>query len=265
LFAILREKDDLISTYLVRSESVVSSVNSDPNMLKYYALTVTVVVIVGVIAYFYFKNNPGPSEPNKPSYFLDEIQPKLSVGMTQIDLQTISAERAEILNKLNELSEKSVSIGLLLTKIEDNNKILSGKVLSVVSNAENARLTEKLNTLMDQQTVIHAGMRQVMSSNLGFIDGTKRIFGELTTDRHGLNTTLKELAKKQALLENNQHDLSKNQNDIEIARGIMEHAVELHDQNIAFLNENAQNCSDQLTEIKQSFADMIKLIGDLSS
>jgi hypothetical protein len=66
LLAILREKDlllsqkdELISTHLLRSENVVSSVNADPNILKYYALTVTIVVIVGAIAFFYFKNNPG--------------------------------------------------------------------------------------------------------------------------------------------------------------------------------------------------------------
>ena len=78
---LLSQKDQLISTHLIRSESVVSSVYSDPNILKYYALTVTIVVIVGAIAFIYF--NPGPSEP-KPSYFLDEIQPTLSAGITQV-------------------------------------------------------------------------------------------------------------------------------------------------------------------------------------
>lgn len=80
---LLSQKDKIISAHLIRSESVVSSVNSDPNILKYYALTVTIVVIVGAIAFIYFKNNPGPSEP-KPSYFLDEIQPTLSAGITQV-------------------------------------------------------------------------------------------------------------------------------------------------------------------------------------
>ena len=67
---LLFQKDELISTHLIRSESVVSSVNSDPNILKYYALTVTIVVIVGAIAFLYFQNNPGPSETLKPSSWM---------------------------------------------------------------------------------------------------------------------------------------------------------------------------------------------------
>jgi len=87
----------------------------------------------------------------------------------------------------------------------------------------------------------------------------------LTTDRHVLSTTLKELSKKQTQLEINQHDLSKTQNDIEIAHGIIRNDVDFHRQNIALLNHNAQNCSDQLLSIKESCTEIIKLIGEHSS
>ena len=87
----------------------------------------------------------------------------------------------------------------------------------------------------------------------------------MTTDRHVLSTALKELSEKQTQLEINQHDLSKNQNDLEIARGIMENNVDYHGQNIAFLNQHAENCSEQMLSIKESCADIIKLIGEHSS
>ena len=238
--------------------------NTADNTIYYVVGGIVSLVFVGVVCYFLFNSKPsstgsstGSSTPSSDG--VNENPEKLT--KINLDLQNISQEREEILNKLNDMSEKSNGIGSINTKIEE----LYDYLTDPASTAENVKITEKINTLIDQQAVINAGMKQVMSSNLVFIEGTKRVFGELTTDRHVLSTTLKELAKKQTQLEINQHDLSKTQNDLEIARGIMENDVDYHRQNIAFLNHNAQNCSDQMLSIKESCVEIIQLIGAHSS
>jgi len=257
--------------------------NTDPNTADntiYYVLgSIVSLVFIGVVCYFLFNSKPSSTGSSTRSSTpssdgVDENPEKLtSTGSStpssdpekltkiNLDLQNISQEREEILNKLNDMSEKSNGIGSINTKIEE----LYDYLTDPASTAENVKITEKINTLVDQQAVLNAGMKQVMSSNLGFIEGTKRVFGELTTDRHVLSTTLKELSKKQTQLEINQHDLSKTQNDIEIAHGIIRNDVDFHRQNIALLNHNAQNCSDQLLSIKESCTEIIKLIGEHSS
>lgn len=242
--------------------------NTDPNTADntiYYVLGgIVSLVFIGVVCYFLFNSKPSSTgsstgSSTSSSDGVDENPEKLT--KINLDLQNIFQEREEILNKLNDMSEKSNGIGSINTKIEE----LYDYLTDPASTAENVKITEKINTLVDQQTVLNAGMKQVMSSNLGFIEGTKRVFGELTTDRHVLSTTLKELSKKQTQLEINQHDLSKTQNDIEIAHGIIRNDVDFHRQNIALLNHNAQNCSDQLLSIKESCTEIIKLIGEHSS
>ena len=238
---------------------------SSDNTVYYISAGLFSLACIGLVCYLFFNSKPSGSStpPASSDDGVDENPEKLT--KINLDLQNISQnisqEREEILNKLNDMSEKSNGIGSIETKIEE----LYDYLTDPASTAENVKITEKINTLMDQQAVINAGMKQVMSSNLGFIEGTKRVFGELTTDRHVLSTTLKELSKKQTQLEINQHDLSKTQNDLEIARGIMENEVDLHRENIEVLNDNAQNCSDQMLSIKQSCAEIIKLIGEHSS
>ena len=280
IISLLKNIKDAPTTSLpiIVENSVPNTVpNTADNTIYYVVGAIASLVFIGVVCYFLFNSKPsGSSTPPTPSDGVNENSEKftkIDLDLQNIsqereeilnklnDMSNISQEREEILNKLNDMSEKSNGIGSIETKIEE----LYDYLTDPASTAENVKITEKINTLIDQQAVINAGMKQVMSSNLGFIEGTKRVFGELTTDRHVLSTTLKELSKKQTQLEINQHDLSKTQNDLEIARGIMENEVDLHRENIEVLNDSVQNCSDQMLSIKQSCAEIIKLIGEHSS
>ena len=152
---------------------------SSDNTVYYIAAGLFSLACIGVVCYFLFNSKPKPTESSTsptPSDGVNENSEKFT--KINLDLQKISQEREEILNKLNDMSEKSNDIGSIKTTIEELYDYLtdSASTAENVNTAENVKNTEKINTLIDQQAVINEGMKQVMSSNLGFIEGTKRVF-----------------------------------------------------------------------------------------
>ena len=191
IISLLRDIKDAPTTTLpiVVENSVPNTVPSTNNDAYLYLGVICSIFFIGLTVYFLYNSKPKPTEsstsptpsdgsstPPTPSDGVNENSEKFT--KINLDLQKISQEREEILNKLNDMSEKSNDIGSIKTTIEELYDYLtdSASTAENVNTAENVKNTEKINTLIDQQAVINEGMKQVMSSNLGFIEGTKRVF-----------------------------------------------------------------------------------------
>lgn len=245
---LLSQKDELISTHLIRLESVVSPVNSDPNVLKYYALTVTIVVIVGAIAFIYFKNNPGPSEPLKPSYFLDEIQPTLSAGITQV-ANVSSKNLKPIFTKLTKemTGDLSTQLTCSLESMEkaalaNNNAFVhkcEGAVKDIYNNTTKA--IESATNLKNREVII-----QVDSQSIA-----KAVSEDLKAELNRMNSNHSNLINTEiaSLKLDLKGVLAKNDNEIFT--------------NVSDLKEKIGFLSNQYPDSKNSFNELIHLCSSI--
>ena len=246
---------------------------SSDNTVYYIAVGLFSLACIGVVCYFLFNSKPKPtasstsptpsdgsSTPPTPSDGVNENSEKFT--KIDLDFEKISQERAEILSKLNEISERS-----------------GGTI-------ENVNTIDKINTLIDNQTANNSAIGEVTTINLEFINKAIGVFGELknerevlnntldelvelTNDRKLLDTTLKELGKRQAQLTTNQVDLSESQDHLVQYHAAMENVIENagkitlgNTKNITTLANNAKIYADDLASIKESCKQILKLCAD---
>ena len=239
---------------------------SSDNTVYYISAGLFSLACIGLVCYLFFNSKPsGSSTPPAPSDDgVDENPEKLT--KINLDLQNISQnisqERAEILSKLNEISERS-----------------GGTI-------ENVNTIDKINTLIDNQTANNSAIREATTINLEFINKAIGVFGELkneredlnntldelvslTNDRKLLDTTLKELGKRQAQLTINQVDLTESQDHLVKYHAAMENVIENagkitlgNTKNITTLADNAKIYADDLASIKESCKQILKLCAD---
>ena len=239
---------------------------SSDNTVYYIAAGLFSLACIGVVCYFLFnsKPKPTPSDGSSTSPTPSDGVNENSEKFTKIDLdfEKISQERAEILSKLNEISERS-----------------GGTI-------ENVNTIDKINTLIDNQTANNSAIGEVTTINLEFINKAIGVFGELknerevlnntldelvelTNDRKLLDTTLKELGKRQAQLTTNQVDLTESQDHLVQYHAAMENVIENagkitlgNTKNITTLANNAKIYADDLASIKESCKQILKLCAD---
>ena len=236
---------------------------SSDNTVYYIAVGLFSLACIGVVCYFLFNSKPNHTESSTsptPSDGVNENSEKFT--KIDLDFEKISQERAEILSKLNEISERS-----------------GGTI-------ENVNTIDKINTLIDNQTANNSAIGEVTTINLEFINKAIGVFGELknerevlnntldelvelTNDRKLLDTTLKELGKRQAQLTTNQVDLSESQDHLVQYHAAMENVIENagkitlgNTKNITTLANNAKIYADDLASIKESCKQILKLCAD---
>ena len=265
IISLLRDIKDAPTTTLpiVVENSVPNTVPSTNNDAYLYLGVICSIFFIGLTVYFLYNSKPKPTESSTsptPSDGVNENSEKFT--KIDLDFEKISQERAEILSKLNEISERS-----------------GGTI-------ENVNTIDKINTLIDNQTANNSAIGEVTTINLEFINKAIGVFGELknerevlnntldelvelTNDRKLLDTTLKELGKRQAQLTTNQVDLSESQDHLVQYHAAMENVIENagkitlgNTKNITTLANNAKIYADDLASIKESCKQILKLCAD---
>ena len=250
---------------------------SSDNTVYYISAGLFSLACIGLVCYLFFNSKPsGSSTPPTPSDGVNENSEKFT--KIDLDLQNISQEREEILNKLNDMSNISQERAEILSKLNEISE-RSGTI-------ENVNTIDKINTLIDNQTANNSAIREATTINLEFINKAIGVFGELkneredlnntldelvslTNDRKLLDTTLKELGKRQAQLTINQVDLTESQDHLVKYHAAMENVIENagkitlgNTKNITTLADNAKIYADDLAGIKESCKQILKLCAD---
>ena len=281
IISLLKNIKDAPTTSLpiIVENSVPNTVpNTADNTIYYVVGAIASLVFIGVVCYFLFNSKPsGSSTPPTPSDGVNENSEKFT--KIDLDLQNISQEREEILNKLNDMSNISQERAEILSKLNEISERSGGTI-------ENVNTIDKINTLIDNQTANNSAIREATTINLEFINKAIGVFGELkneredlnntldelvslTNDRKLLDTTLKELGKRQAQLTINQVDLTESQDHLVKYHAAMENVIENagkitlgNTKNITTLADNAKIYADDLAGIKESCKQILKLCAD---
>ena len=265
IISLLRDiKNTSVPSTVIENRIPIPAPASSDNTVYYIAAGLFSLACIGLACYLFFNSKPsGSSTPPTPSDGVNENSEKFT--KIDLDFEKISQERAEILSKLNEISERS-----------------GGTI-------ENVNTIDKINTLIDNQTANNSAIREVTTINLEFINKAIGVFGELknerevlnntldelvelTNDRKLLDTTLKELGKRQAQLTTNQVDLTESQDHLVEYHAAMENVIENagkitlgNTKNITTLADNAKIYADDLASIKESCKLILKFFADHSS